>query len=323
MNRNADETLKTLYLDCSAGISGDMTVAALLDLGADQTVLQNALDSLPLDGYHVRISRVAKSGIDACDFDVILDDPDINHDHDMEYLHGHDHPHRHAHEHVHEHPHDHEHEHDHDHPHEHEHEHPHDHEHEHDHDHPHEHDHEHPHDHSHGHHHHGRNLADITKILEAGSLTPHALELALKIFQIVAEAEAHVHGKSIEEIHFHEVGAVDSIVDIASIAICMDNLGIGDVIVTHLTEGSGTVRCQHGILPIPVPAVAQIASANRLPIHILPIRGELVTPTGAAFTAAVRTSDQLPESFIISRIGYGAGKRIYETSGLLRAMIIE
>ena len=143
------------------------------------------------------------------------------------------------------------------------------------------------------------------------------------MFTIVAQAEAHVHGKTIDEVHFHEVGAVDSIVDIAAAAICLDELKIDRVVLTHLTDGTGTVRCQHGILPIPVPAVAQIASAHALPMHIAPIRGELVTPTGAALAAAIRTDHHLPEQFEIRKIGMGAGKRDYETAGFLRAMLIE
>ena len=181
-------------------------------------------------------------------------------------------------------------------------------------------------DHKHEHHHHphhGRNLQDIRNILSVGSLTPHALTLALKIFQIVAEAESQVHGKSLEDVHFHEVGAVDSIVDIAAAAICLDNLGIERVIIPRLTEGTGQVRCQHGLLPIPVPATTAILSAYGLPLHILPIQGELVTPTGAAIAAAIRTDSQLPGEFKILRTGLGAGKRNYDTAGILRAMLIE
>lgn len=277
---------RTLYLDCSSGISGDMTVAALLDLGADAQTLQNALASLPLEGYRIEISQVTKSGLQACDFHVILDPSIENHDHDMEYLHGNA-PHQEYpalnHDHQAQTPHNHEH-------------------------------------HTHGH---GRNLNDIISILSAGNLTPHALELALKIFRIVAEAESQVHGKPLEEIHFHEVGAVDSIVDIAAAAVCIDNLGIERVILPFLTEGQGQVRCQHGLLPIPVPATTAILAAHQLPLHICDVQGELVTPTGAAIAAALRTDSELPSEFKILRTGLGAGKRNYSTSGVLRAMLIE
>ena len=122
--------------------------------------------------------------------------------------------------------------------------------------------------------------------------------------------------------HFHEVGAVDSIVDILSVAVCLDNLGITEVIVPVLCEGMGTVRCQHGILPVPVPAVTHIVQQCGLDLRITQVRGELVTPTGAAIVAAVRTSCKLPETFVIEKIGIGAGKRTYECPGILRAMLI-
>lgn len=122
--------------------------------------------------------------------------------------------------------------------------------------------------------------------------------------------------------HFHEVGAVDSIVDILSVAVCLDNLGITEVIVPVLCEGMGTVRCQHGILPVPVPAVTHIVQQCGLNLRITPVQGELVTPTGAAIVAAVRTSCKLPETFAIEKTGIGAGKRTYECPGILRAMLI-
>lgn len=274
---------KTLYLECESGISGDMTVAALLDLGADQKVLREALASLPVQGFDIRISRVKKSGLDACDFDVVLDTEHENHDHDMEYLHGHAHAHNHD---------------------------------------------THNHDadaHSmHTHHaHEHRSFADILQIIENSSLKERAKKTSVDIFSVLADAEAKAHGVPKDQVYFHEVGAVDSIVDILSVAICLDNLDIDRVIVTELCEGRGTVRCQHGILPIPVPAVANIVQANHLKLKLTQVEGELVTPTGAAIVAAVRTSDKLPESFFIEKTGLGAGKREYACAGILRAMILE
>ena len=288
---------KTLYLECYSGISGDMTVAALLDLGADQAVLDRVLKSLPVSGFETKVSRVVKSGIDACDFDVVLDKEHENHDHDMEYLHGHGHEHTHEDEKSHVHAHATEEL------------------------------HAHTHNHdtksAHGHHHHEhRGMKEITHIIEHGDMTENAKKIALKIFGILAEAESKAHNVPVDQVHFHEVGAVDSIVDIVSVAVCLDNLDITDVIVPVLCEGRGTVRCQHGILPIPVPAVANVVSANHLRLKMTEVEGELVTPTGAAIVAAVKTQDQLPESFEIQKIGIGAGKRQYECPGILRAMII-
>ena len=287
---------KTLYLECASGISGDMTVAALLDLGADETALREALASLPLVGYRVEVGRVLKSGIDACDFNVVLAPGLENHDHDMEYLygphggdacgcshvrgHGHGADHAHGSEH-----HD---------------------------------DHEGGADSGHAH----RTLADVRSIIRAASLTPRAASCAERIFEILADAEAKAHGTTRDAVHFHEVGAVDSIVDIVAAAVCLDDLDITEVIVPALHEGTGTVRCAHGVVPVPVPAVAEIARAHSIPLSIMQVKGEFVTPTGAAIVAAVRTSGTLPVSFTCQAVGLGAGKREHELPGILRAMVI-
>lgn len=294
---------KLLYLECKSGISGDMAVGALLDLGADQQVLRKALASLPLTGYTVEISRVKKAGLDCCDFLVKLDAEHENHDHDMDYLYGFaknqaevpEGANRQHETHVHHHGH-------------------------------------HP-DHepleagpeaSHHHHHHAhRGLKEVLDILAQGDLTEGAHDLAVQIFTILGEAEAKAHGTTLEEVHFHEVGAVDSIVDIAAVAVCLDNLGIREVVIPVLNEGTGSVRCAHGILPIPVPAVANIAAAHRLPLHIMPFAGEYVTPTGAAIAAAIRTRSQLPKTFTVAKVGLGAGKREQAMPSLLRAMVLE
>ena len=312
--------MNSLYLECNAGISGDMTVAALLDLGADEKVLRDVLDSVPADGFSIAISRVKKAGVDCCDFNVVLDKEHENHDHDMAYLHGdetvyaelsgHEHSHHDYSDHDHiDHSHDHS---DHDHT-----EHSHDHS---DHDHV-----EHSHDHTdHGHHHHEhRGLPEIREIINHTQMTENALSLALKIFEILAKAEAKAHATDIDHVHFHEVGAIDSIVDIIAVAVCIDNLGIDKVYVPKLCEGMGTVRCQHGILSIPVPATANIMEAYQLPIEIMNVQGEFVTPTGAAIVAALKTDTHLPGQFCIKKIGLGAGKRTYQRPSILRAMLIE
>lgn len=316
---------RMLYLECASGISGDMAVAALLDLGASEEKLQKALASLPVGGFEARVSRVKKAGLDACDFDVALDAAHENHDHDMAYLHGGDDEvarvagegangeHGHHRDHVHEHGgHAHDHEgHVHDHAHEHGH---------HDHGHHHEHG---THEHAHSHHHEHRGMPEIEAIIRAADIADRAKDLALRIFGIIARAEAKAHGVSIDQVHFHEVGAVDSIVDVVAFAVCFDDLGIDDVVVERLCEGRGTVRCQHGVLPVPVPAVSNIVSEAGLPLSILDAQGEFVTPTGAAIAAAVCTRPKLPERFTVERIGLGAGKREYAVPSLLRAMIVE
>ena len=340
---------KTLYLETSSGISGDMFVATMIDLGADPEALERALNSIPADGFMVEISSVKKSGIACCDFNVILDAAHENHDHDMTYLYGpapvssaapqeeahHCHgcedeeaPHCHGcedeeahhchcredeeehrcycheeeeahHCHCHEdeeahHCHCHEGEESH-----------------------------HHHDHQH-HHHHGRHLAEILGIIDATDMTDSAKALAGKMFHIVAEAESLAHHMPLEEVHFHEVGAIDSIVDIIAAAVTFDSLGITDVIIPCLTEGRGTVRCQHGVLPVPVPATMNIIEAYDMPLTIMEAKGEYVTPTGAAIAAAICTTHQLPKAFRIVRTGLGAGKRAYtERTNILRAYLIE
>jgi hypothetical protein len=246
-----------------------MAVASLLDLGADEAHLRAVLESLPVSGFEVEISRVKKSGLDMCDFNVKLDCAHENHDHDMNYLHGSSKENTEAHHHEH------------------------------------------------------RNLAEILHIIENTNMSDNAKNIATKIFNILAKAEAKAHGTDIENVHFHEVGAVDSIVDIVAVAVCLDDLNITDVYVPFLCEGRGTVRCQHGVLPIPVPAVANIAQENQLQLQITDVEGELVTPTGAALVAAVRTKTALPEVFTIKKVGMGAGKRNYERPSILRAMLIE
>ena len=402
---------KTLYLETSSGISGDMFVAAMIDLGADPEVLERALNSIPADGFMVEISSVKKSGIACCDFNVILDAAHENHDHDMAYLYGpapvssaapqeeahhchgcedeeahhchchedeeahhchchedeeahhchchedeeahhchchedeeahHCHCHEdeeahhcHCHEdeeahhcHCHEdeeahHCHCHEDEEAH-HCHCHEDEeahHCHCHEEEEAH---HCHCHEEEPHHHHEHHHHGRHLAEILDIIDATDMTDSAKALAGKMFHIVAEAESLAHHMPLEEVHFHEVGAIDSIVDIIAAAVTFDSLGITDVIIPCLTEGRGTVRCQHGVLPVPVPATMNIIEAYDMPLTIMEAKGEYVTPTGAAIAAAICTTHQLPKAFRIVRTGLGAGKRDYtERTNILRAYLIE
>ena len=275
-----------LYLECASGISGDMAVAALLDLGASEEHLRQVLSTLPVtEPYEIVISRVKKSGLDTCDFDVVLPKEMDTHDHDMQYLYGHlqEHDIKGALKQVHEH------------------------------------------DKHHVHTH--RGPKEIAAIFNDSAMSEGAKKVALRILSVLTDAEAKAHGVMPDEVHFHEVGAVDSIVDIASFAICLDELcqkmQIQDVIVKEIAEGKGTVRCQHGILPIPVPAVTNIVCAHHLHLHMTEVEGELVTPTGAAIVAAVKTKDQLPESVKISAVGLGAGKRDYETAGFLRIFLLE
>lgn len=266
----------TLYLECRSGISGDMTVAALLDLGATEENLRRTLEKLPVGGYEIRVQRLRKNGLDVCDFDVILQE-----EHTHEHMHGADHTsaghgeHEHAHEAAHTHVHAHEH----------------------------------------------RTWKDIERILRTAELKPRVLELALQMFRSVAEAEGKAHGCAPEEVHFHEVGAVDSIVDIVGTAACLEELGVEKVLASDLWEGSGHVRCQHGVLPVPVPAVLAIAASHGLTLRQTEQQGEMVTPTGAAIAAL--SEGRHPSCFRVKGIGLGAGKKEFPKANILRAMLIE
>lgn len=302
----------TLWLDCGAGVAGDMLVAALLDVAEDaagaERAMREALESLPVEGFSVEVRRVHKVGFDCCDFNVALDAAHENHDHDMAYLHGmrassaassaagddgvlyeHTHEHEYAHEHACEY----------------------------------ERARERTHEHTDEHDHEHRRLADIEALIAAASMTPAARMIALRTFHILASAEAAAHGTTIDQVHFHEVGAIDSIVDIISAAVLFDYLHIERVIVPRLVDGHGTVRCQHGIIPVPVPATLNICKEHGLPLGVCDVEGELVTPTGAALVAAVVTGFDLPERSAVRRVGLGAGKRSYSRPSILRALIVE
>ncbi len=253
---------KTLYLECYSGISGDMTVAALLDLGATEENLRRTLGQLPVKGYEIGVGRVSKCGLDACGFDVVLTEEAHHHGHHGEAE-----------------------------------------------------------NHAHGHTHEHRTWKDIEKLLDEAGLKPEVLELSKRMFRIVAEAEGKVHGYPPEEVHFHEVGAIDSIVDIVAVAACLEELQIGRILVSEIWEGQGHVHCQHGILPVPVPAVLEIASAHGLSLRKTRQEGEMVTPTGAAVAAL--SEGHRPEAFVVKRVGIGAGKKEFPRANVLRAMLIE
>ena len=276
--------MNILYMDCFSGISGNMTIGAFLDLGVDEKMFLNELNKLNVDGYKIEISKKLKNGIEGTYFDVILESEEHeSHDHGNEHDHKHDH--KHQHEHQHGHLNDHEHKHDHD---------------------------------EHSHHHNHRNLYDIEKIIDDSELSSKVKELSKKIFNYVAVAEAKVHGKAISEIHFHEVGAIDSIVDIIGTAICIDSLNIDKIVASKLHVGMGFVKCQHGLMPIPAPATLEIIKNGKIPVYSKGIEGELVTPTGAAIVAALADEFGNQPDMEIERIGYGSGFKDFEIPNMLR-----
>ena len=258
---------RKLYLECYSGISGDMTVAALTDLGVEEAFLRQELAKLHLDGYEIKISRTKKNQITAADFDVILKE-------DGE-MHGHSHDHSHPGE-----------------------------------------GHEHSHSHSHN------SYKEISELISQSELNSRVKEMSLKIFHVIAEAEAKVHGMPVDQVHFHEVGAVDSIVDITAAAICLDKLGFDSILTSELWEGKGTTWCQHGRMPVPAPAVLEMMADHRIPVKFTPVEGEMITPTGAGIAAALTAERKLPERFVVEKVGVGAGKKDFPHANILRAMIL-
>jgi pyridinium-3,5-bisthiocarboxylic acid mononucleotide nickel chelatase len=320
--------MKTLYFDCFSGVSGDMVIGALIDAGADPVKLVEELKKLNIeDEYELTWKKVVKNGITSTKFDVVLknqhhhdhghshsDDHghahthDHNHDHGHAHTHDHDHDHGHAHTHDHTHDHEHAHTHDHVHNHDHHHEHEHVHTHNHDHDHTHTHDHEHGHDHHHHHDH--RSYKDIVRLIEEADFSQRVKDIALRIFKKIAEAEGLIHGVPLDKVHFHEVGAVDSIIDIIGTAILIDQLDIEVIKSSPIPVGTGKIRIDHGIYPVPAPATLEILKG--IPIEHSEVRFELTTPTGAAIVAAMAEEFCSIPSIKVNSIGYGAGTKTFK-----------
>lgn len=298
--------MKILYYDCFAGISGDMHLGAMIDAGVDPDHLLSELKKLPLTGYKLHISRDQRKSIEGTRVDVILDGEhkghNNHHNHDHDHSHGHsDHRENHnqdrdqseSHKHGHHHHHHHDDHHDHDH------------------------DNEHDHHHNHEH----RNLSDINEILVSSTLPEKTINRALKMFRLIAEAEAKIHGVTIDEIHFHEVGAVDSIVDITGAAICLEYLNPDRIYCSTIELGTGTVRCAHGRMPVPAPATSEILKG--IPVKTGSTPHEATTPSGAAILAA--NVDEFTDSlrFQPKITAYGIGQRDMELPNILRVFVGE
>ncbi|MBU3185555.1 nickel pincer cofactor biosynthesis protein LarC [Clostridium estertheticum] len=286
--------MKILYYDCFSGISGDMNLGALLDLGIDEKYLINELSKLNLKGYEIKVSKDIRKGIEGTKVDVILQEHSHGHSHDeVSELHLHEHHHDDAHgEHNHEHIHN-----------------------------------DNEGDHMHVHagiehiHKDQRNLNDIKKIINLSELSSKVKELSMEIFMKVALAEAKVHGKPLYEIHFHEVGAVDSIVDIVGAAICLNYLNVDKIMSSSVELGGGFVKCAHGLIPVPAPATIEILKG--IPVKLGAVPFETTTPTGAAILAANVCEFKDDNNFIINKIGYGIGNRDTEIPNVLRVMLVE
>lgn len=276
--------MKTLYFDCLAGISGDMTIGALLDAGLDFQYLESQLARLGLSEFKLLQTKVDRAGINSTKFEVVINN------HSSKNSHKHEHTH-HSHDHDHHH-----HGHDHDH-----HHHAHDHKHEHHHD---------DHDPGHSHHHEHRGFTEICGLIRKAGYSPEVTDRAIHIFEVLGKAEARVHGLDLEKVHFHEVGAVDSIVDIVGTSIAIEALEIRNILASPLRVGFGTINCAHGVYPVPGPAATEILKG--VPVYAGDIQGEMVTPTGAAIVRALASDFGHLPALTITATGYGAGTRTYE-----------
>lgn len=323
--------MKVLYFDCFSGISGDMTVGALIDLGVKPSTLEWELSKLDIGDFHMHFDRKKRGEVEGVHFSI---HEGATHRHDQdEDGHDHDHGHEeHAHAHHHHHHDDEEedgHHHHHGHGHEQSHEHEHKHEEHHhcggceDHDHGHETEHSHVHTHHHEHHHvHGRSHWDIRALIENSELSHFVKKHALGIFERIAKAEGKIHGMPPEEVTFHEVGALDSIADIICSCVGIESLGIKKVFVSALHDGHGWIDCAHGRFPVPAPATAEILSG--IPLGQIDEPHELITPTGAAIVAEFAESFGLMPRLKSERIGYGVGSRELDSRpNVLRAVLGE
>lgn len=243
--------MKVLYLDCTSGISGDMTLAALLDLGVDKDFLVSELKKLNVDGYELIIQKKDRHSIQMMDVDVIL----LNQE-----------------------------------------------------------------DHQH-HHHNERNLEMISKIIDNSGIAENAKEISKRIFTEIAKAEARVHGKSIGDVHFHEVGAIDSIIDIVGVAICIDALNVDVIYSSPLHDGHGFIQCRHGLLPVPVPAVMAMLEGSDIPVVQDDVNTEMITPTGMGIIKCLAADFIKMPAMKIEKTGYGSGKRDTGRFGAVRAIM--
>lgn len=266
--------MKTLYLDIFSGISGDMFLGAMIDLGVDLPQLERQLSTLGVGGYHLHAEHRQNGSICGVKFDVHLAA-----DHNHAHAHGHGHGHKHEHEHEHE--------------------------------------------HEHGHHDEGsRDFAEIKRLIQQSALSDWVKERAISVFQRVAVAEGKIHGQPPDKVHFHEVGAIDSIVDIVGACVALDILGRPRVTAAPVVEGTGWVTCAHGRFPVPTTATLEILGARGIAVSQCEEPHELVTPTGAALLAEFAETFNPMRNLIAEKIGYGLGTRENKTRpNVLRAVL--
>ena len=256
--------MKTLYFDCSSGISGNMTLGALLEIVGDEKYLLDEIKKLNIDGYRIEISKQVKNGITGTYVNVILDD-DHHHDHEDEHHHDHEHDHEHEH-----------------------------------------------------HHHEHRNLNDVYTVIDNSSIDEKSRDLAKRIFLRVAKAESKVHNKPLEEVHFHEVGAIDSIIDIVGTAVLINKINPDRIISSVVNDGYGFIECAHGTMSVPVPATSEIFANSNVKFRQIDVDTELVTPTGAAIIAELAEDFTTLPAMVTDKIGWGTGSKDLKIPNVLK-----
>ncbi|MCH5252779.1 MAG: nickel pincer cofactor biosynthesis protein LarC [Lachnospiraceae bacterium] len=275
--------MKTLYLDCGMGAAGDMLTAALIELLPNPDEFIEKLNTLSIPGVQIKKETAVKCGITGTHISVTVHGVG-----ESEEMYGHHNKHEHNHGHEHEHKHNHAHD-------------------------------THQHEHNHAHHH--SSMHEIEHIISDLKLPKKVQEDVLAVYGLIAEAESHAHGVPVTEIHFHEVGTMDAVADVTAVCLLMNELSPDEVVVSPVHVGSGHVKCAHGVLPVPAPATAHIL--KDVPIYGGDIKGELCTPTGAALLKHFATRFGAMPVMKTQAIGYGMGKKDFETANCVRAMLGE
>ena len=310
--------MKRLYLDCGMGAAGDMLAAALYELldDNDRKVFLDTMNSAVPDGVSIEIRPETKCGVSGTHFDVLIQgekEQSIDaHDISQEHTHEHTHTHTHDPEHTHTHAHDHEH--------------THINAHVHTHTHTHDSEHEHAHSHSHGdyshenEHHAHHSMSDVENIIKGfACIDSDVRSDILEVYKVIAAAESKAHGMDVSEIHFHEVGMMDAIIDVTSVCLLMHMLKADEVYASPVRVGKGFVKCAHGILPVPAPATAYILMG--IPTYAGDIEAELCTPTGAALLRHFVNSFGDQPLMSVEKIGYGMGTKDFKVCNCVRSLL--
>ena len=305
--------MKTLYIECAMGCAGDMLTAALFELLSEEqkAAFLEKMNGLGLPGVRVAAEPAVTCGIAGTHMAVTVhgqeegDHDDHHHDHDHhhnhhEHDHGHEHtvPHLHVHDHIHDHDHEHDHVHDHDH-----------------------HDHDHPHEHGHEHHHHHASPDHIRGLIDGMDLPEEVKTTARGVYDAIARAEAKAHGCPVGEVHYHEVGALDAVADVVGACYALWLLSPDRIVASPVHVGSGTVRCAHGVMPVPAPATANLLTG--VPTYGGEVQGELCTPTGAALLVTFAQSFGPMPALAADKVGCGVGRKVFDRPNCVRAFLGE